>query len=463
MAAATFLPPQVDPSEIAYVIQSWGYPVTEEDLIPPKGLKPEIIQMVYACAITKLTGLTIMELEESAERSLAAVDEWQDLIAPSARLHVLLYHAYVSVLISVASTYSLRTRIAEGAAIEDFSMMDLVAPTYARTHRILSAIVNFGRFSEERYSFIERLQQQHLKASEERDDLQQQVIDLRQKIQEHKAKLNADEPVCAQLVAENQVGTAKLRELYEEQSAVFQESESLKMDREGLAMKKNGIQDEIEVALDTNARMKARIVQSPERLKRIINTMGENVFEERRNIAANEAKTRGLKAKLDVLAGFEQDLQANLRHLATLASEHDTLEASVAKLARSRAELEKQTVMRNELALEQERAERRKGNAEERLGREQKYAEEQRLKSQITIANLKKEFEEMSLERRDNDQAVEETKREAAEIERKMAEHLRQNEEEMHKLLTEYWRLRHQAEVYMETLANKLGLDFQDE
>jgi len=99
----------------------------------------------------------------------------------------------------------------------------------------------------------------------------------------------------------------------------------------------------------------------------------------------------------------------------------------------------------------------------------------------------------MSVERRDNDHLVEETKKDAAEIERKvcfhvltfdvylkaikMAEHLRQNEEEMTKLLAEYWKLRHQTgkldkrswaladsfkEVYMETLANKLGLNLQD-
>lgn len=47
-------------------------------------------------------------------------------------------------------------------------------------------------------------------------------------------------------------------------------------------------------------------MQSPERLKRVIATMGDNVLEERRNIAANEIKTRALKAKLDALAGFEQ-------------------------------------------------------------------------------------------------------------------------------------------------------------
>jgi len=428
------------------IITKWGCPIMEDDLRPPKGLKPEVVQMIYACAITKLTGLTIMELEESAERSLAVIDEWQELIAPSARLHVLLYHT---------------TRVAEGAGIEDFSMMDLVSPTLGRTQKILSAIINFGKFSEECSPFIEGLQQQYAKASEERDELQQQILDLREKLETHEAKLKADEPICAHLSVENQGLTAKLRNLYEEQNAVFQEAESLRMERDNLIVRRCGIQDEISVALDTNARTKARIVQSPERVKRIIATMADNVIEERRNIAANETKARALKLKLDTLAVFEQDVQLNIRHLAALASEQESLDASVAKLAKAQADLEKQLVIRNELHLQQERAERRKANAEEKLEREQNYADDQHARSQETITKLKKEFEEMSLERRDNDQAVEETKREAAQTERKMAEHLRQNEEEMTKLLAEYWRLSHQTEVYMETLANKLGLDLE--
>ncbi|KAF8582046.1 hypothetical protein K439DRAFT_179824 [Ramaria rubella] len=289
--AASFSYPNVELQEIAAVVHTWGYAITEDDLRPPKGLKPEVVQMVYACAIQKLTGLTIMELEQSAERSLAVLDEWQELIAHSARLHVLLYHA---------------TRVADGAGIDDFSMMDLVTPNFGRTHKILSAIINFGRFSEERLPFVERLQQQYTKASEERDDLQQEIQDLHQKLNDHKAKLKADEPICAQLIIENQGLTAKLRDLYEEQNAVFQEAEALKVERDNLVTRKAGIQDEINVALDTNSRTKARIVQSPERLKRIIATMGDNVVEERRNIAANEAKARALKFKLDTLATYEQ-------------------------------------------------------------------------------------------------------------------------------------------------------------
>lgn len=130
--------------------------------------------------------------------------------------------------------------------------------------------------------------------------------------------------MCAQLSVENHSLTAKLRELYEEQNAVFQEAETYKVERDNLVMRKvlhvfatshghllmcfmqAGIQDEIKVALDTNSRTKARIVQSPERLKRIISTMGDNVVEERRNIAANEAKARALRFKLDNLATYEQ-------------------------------------------------------------------------------------------------------------------------------------------------------------
>ncbi|KAF8482328.1 Nuf2 family-domain-containing protein [Gautieria morchelliformis] len=443
--AASFSYPNVELQEIALVVHSWGYPIVEDDLRPPKGLKPEIVQMVYACAIQKLTGLTIAELEQSAERSLAVIEEWQ-LIAPSSRLHVLLYHA---------------TRVADGAGIDDFSMMDLVSPNFGRTHKILSAIVNFGRFSEERLPFVERLQQEYTRASEERDELQQEILNLRQKLTDHASQLKTDEPICVQLAAENQGLTAKLRDLYEEQNAGFQEAEALKVERDKLVLRKAGIQDEINVALDTNSRTKARIVQSPERLQRIITTMGDNAVEERRNVLANEAKARTLKLKLDTLVAYEQDIQTTVSHLTALTAEQESLDASLGKLAKAKADLERQIVVRKELELQQERAERRKANAEQKVEREQKYADEQREKSQGTIAKLKKEFEEMSLERRDNDHVVEETKREAAEIEQKMAEHLRQNEEELTKLLEEYWRLRHQTEVYMETLANKLGLDLE--
>ena len=52
--------------------------------------------------------------------------------------------------------------------------------------------------------------------------------------------------------------------------------------------------------------------------------------------------------------------------------------------------------------------------------RAQRNAEDKQVASKNTIARLQKDFEEMSVERRDNDKQVEETKKQIEEIERKV-------------------------------------------
>ena len=139
-----------------------------------------------------------------------------------------------------------------------------------------------------------------------------------------------------------------------------------------------------------------------------------------------------------------------------------------------------------------QRVHRQLANAQEKLDRAQRHAEEKRQASQQTIERLQREYEQMDVERRDNDKLVEELRKEADDTETKvafphclalfmtsfhtpqMAEHLKKSEAEINELLTEYWKLRHEtgtpllsrrtcrlippAEVYMETLANKLNM-----
>lgn len=59
-------------------------------------------------------------------------------------------------------------------------------------------------------------------------------------------------------------------------------------------------------------------------------------------------------------------------------------------------------------------------NGEEKLQRAQRYAEDRRARSEDEIQRLKKEYESMSEERRENDKMVEETKHEADEVEKRV-------------------------------------------
>lgn len=107
---------------------------------------------------------------------------------------------------------------------------------------------------------------------------------------------------------------------------------------------------------------------------------------------------------------------------------------------------------------------RQLANAQDKLERAQRHAEEKRHASQQTIERLQREYEQMDIERRENDKQVEEFRKEADEVEAKvrffiilrlhkdtsntcwqMTEHLKKSETELNELLTEYWKLRHET------------------
>ena len=110
-------------------------------------------------------------------------------------------------------------------------------------------------------------------------------------------------------------------------------------------------------------------------------------------------------------------------------------------------------------------------NAQEKLERAQQHAEDKRLAGQQTIERLQREYEEMVLDRRDNEKQVEELRSKANEFERQvrssskcwgteayhnpqMAEHLRSCEAELNELLTEYWKQRHETGVFLYLLSH---------
>lgn len=53
-------------------------------------------------------------------------------------------------------------------------------------------------------------------------------------------------------------------------------------------------------------RQRSRIVQSPERLKRTIVTMGSTAAEDKRIVSANEAKIKDLEAKISACLTIER-------------------------------------------------------------------------------------------------------------------------------------------------------------
>jgi kinetochore protein Nuf2 len=99
--------------------------------------------------------------------------------------------------------------------------------------------------------------------------------------------------------------------------------------------------------------------------------------------------------------------------------------------------LDDKNIERNELKLRQEvlrhalkfllkfklclqRVEKQLSNAHDKLERAQRHAEDKKFASQRTIDRLQREYDEMAIERRDNDKQVEELRGDANAVETKV-------------------------------------------
>ncbi|KAF8436921.1 Nuf2 family-domain-containing protein [Boletus edulis BED1] len=434
--------PNMPIPEIMTALSEWGLSVSNEQLARPSS---DFVTGVYSACLEQITAITPDVLHEPVQNALAALDDPNtDLYVASIAHNFLLYHL---------------TRFANAARILDFSAKDLYLPDPERTRFILSAFINFVKFAEQCTPFIANLRDKSTTIIEEREHVAQELAASQHKLNTLKAQRAKDEPKCEQLRTENAAITAHLMATKETTQAVVKDIETLKIEKANLVLKKENINSETSLLLDNIQRTRSRIVQSPERIKRNITSMGATAIDDKKTLAMHEAKARDLQAKITALTNIEKDVRSCVEHLQTIEKEVQLLESSQKELADVKDSQDYKKIERIELQMKKERVHRQLANAQEKLERSQRHAEEKRHASQQTIERLQREYEQMDVERRDNDKLVEELRKEADDTEAKMAEHLKKSEAELNELLAEYWKLRHETEVYMETLANKLNMN----
>ncbi|KAL0947262.1 hypothetical protein HGRIS_013383 [Hohenbuehelia grisea] len=432
--------PQMSIADIMGAFASWGLSISQEQLVRPS---PEFVEGVYCACLQQVTGLTPEALQGPLQDALSVVED-PDLYN-SALSHNLLCHHL--------------SRFARAARVEDFNAKDLAQPERERTLMILSAFINFVKFTEQWCSPLVKKQREDSAAIiVKRDHAAQEFKEVEVKIQIMKAKIAEDEPRCESLRKENAALRAHMFKTKEFQTAAVQEVEKLKAEKSELVHRKDVLNNEIANLSDAVVRTRSRIVQSPERIKRTIVTMGSTASEEKRVVAMHEGKARDLHAKINALLSIEKDLRGCVEQLQTIEKEVRSLEGSQKELADLKDHLEMKQIEQDELHLKSERVSKQFQNAQEKLERAQRHAEDRKINSQKTIERLQQECEQMALERRDNDRQVEDLRGEADEIEAKLSEHLKASQAELNELMGSYWKLRHETEVYMETLANKLNM-----
>ncbi|KAF9456033.1 Nuf2 family-domain-containing protein [Collybia nuda] len=434
--------PQMSIPDITNALAGWGLSVSHEQLVRPS---PDFVEGVYCACLQQVTDINHDSLRDPVQDALSSssLDD-KDLYTAALTNNLLIYHL---------------TRFAKAARVEDFNAKDVFNPERERTLILLSAFINFVKFTEQYCNaFVKELRDRSEAVIVERDQINEQLNDIQHRIETFKDKMAEDEPRCEKLRNENGTLRAKMIATKEFQTAAVQEVEKLKAEKNACIKRKEALNGEIASVSDAINRTRSRIVQSPERIKRTITIMSSTASEDKKTVTINENKARDLQSKINALLNIEKDVRSCLEQLQTIEKEIRSLRVSHKELADLRDHLDDKNIERNELNLRQERVEKQLSNAHDKLQRAQRHAEDKKIASQRTIDRLQREYDEMSIERRDNDKQVEELRGDANAVEAKIAEHLKKSECELNELLADYWKLRHETDVYMETLANKLNM-----
>ncbi|KAJ3047943.1 kinetochore-associated Ndc80 complex subunit nuf2 [Rhizophlyctis rosea] len=401
--------PILKPSELRDCMQDLQIPFSDEDLQKPSQHR---VLAVYEAFAEILMGVTRESaLQQQHNFAIMQILEYPDMHAES---------------IGLMSFYRQLKKLMNEVGVEDFSMIDILRPEGQRLRRILSAVINFVKFREERMQVFEMLTLKSDELQEQRTELEKRNKDLSERVNRLRLERAEQEPALQTLRDANSALTAELRELSKKQNILTSEAESLKNEKNELAAKASKAQNMIANLKQECTRLKGRIVHSPEKLKQAIVDMKNAEAAEKAQVLATEKRIRELQAKIEMMNVVEEDVSACLKLMQECETERAKAEEAMRKVASEKEAIEKKRGEERDLEIKEQQLNRQHTSATEKLVRLEKHQTVKAEGTERRLVKVKEEYEKAVREREEAGVKEGENDASVANLERQMAEIRRQ-------------------------------------
>ncbi|WVQ85925.1 hypothetical protein IAT38_008093 [Cryptococcus sp. DSM 104549] len=441
-AREQFVFPVLAAIEILECLSALDIPVQMEDLTKPSA---QSTQSIYASLLEVLMGVS-MDMLEGPKSSLLGMMEYKDMYGDALQFTMFFKHC---------------RELAQLCGVTDFALADLTRPEAARFRGILSGIMNFAKFREERHTFMQQLQGNVREQQERTVALRRKLEQIEAQIQEITAKNAAQKPQSEQAQKRNDGLRDELFDLRGQQAKISQEVDELKNERQSLmdqAAHNNHLATQVNMQISST---KARLVQSPDRIKRMIAEMSYTLSSEKAKLASYQHKARELSNRLEVIAALEIDLRGLIDLEKGIDEQRAKVEEAKRVMSALKARLEAKEIESQGLTAKLGQLERQVQNAGERLARQKESRAEMSARGTQRIEELKAEYKVRTKERGVWQKQRDVLAAEQKALEGEMAAFVTKHENEINELLQEYWAMRRQAEDYMSTMTFKLGLQLK--
>ncbi|KAJ3122206.1 kinetochore-associated Ndc80 complex subunit nuf2 [Nowakowskiella sp. JEL0407] len=348
-------------------------------------------------------------------------------------------------------------KIMSVAGIGDFGLRDIIRPEPGRFRRIVSAVINFAKFREERIPIVENA---HRIAAEIYENLKIQEAEQQktvEKVNNIRLQLAEQEPELQELKQTNNMLGNELREYKKKQNALTSEIEEIKKDKPILDEQLKNTTILLNNMKADCDRLESQIVKNPEQLKEVIADLNARQMEAKSTFANLEKSIREASHRLDVLDAAEKELVGTIKLMDDCKADNVKLNEARQKVAADKEAIESANTELRDTTLKLKQSEKTLVRAEDRIDRLNQHYQTKKGTHAAKQQKLEAEYEAVNQKRQLLITKVEEKIKSKNDFEEKKARLQKELEDEISEVMTKASLLKTRVDAFQEQLFNALN------
>ncbi|CAE6442131.1 unnamed protein product [Rhizoctonia solani] len=453
----------LSPQDISEWIASYEVSVSVEELAKPT---PQTVETVYTLLIELYKNVTT---EDQENMKLKMLEHQENQVSTCLNSNP----PFFFTLFLFTPKYS--TRMAEIANVS-LTFQDLTRPEPRRTIRIVSGLINLVKFRQSQMPEVLDLKSANEQSFERRDRAVWEKAQAEGRLKDYKAERAAEQPEVDQLKEKILAIKNELPGLQKGYQKANEARTALKKEQLALVQRVQKLNEMIIAKSERNDELRARLVDDPELFQKNIREATEALNNIRQLVAAEEAKSRDLKTRLDWLGSVEtvstgpkhrieagvlttgQDVALAAEVSRTVVAERARWTEADKALREIELDLNKRVIDHREMSTKRDHLSRQLEHTTEKYTRAQRHGEESRVQAEATAQQLREAYDQGLKERSATSEKAEEVRRIVAEVEAQIIGYVAEEERLLNEMITTYSTFRDRTEHYIDNLTKRLSL-----
>eukprot|EP00742_Colponemidia_sp_Colp-10_P006056 GILJ01006481.1.p1 GENE.GILJ01006481.1~~GILJ01006481.1.p1 ORF type:complete len:504 (+),score=106.93 GILJ01006481.1:73-1512(+) len=429
--------PTLSIAEIVECSKDLNIPITEEELAKPEY---QVMKEVYQSMVEICTEVSKEDLRQIQFHGMDYL--------PHPELH--------EDSVPTLAFFRQLQRLMSAAGFGDVGMQDVFKPDPKRTRKILSAIINFAKFREERLYAFQEITKKTDVLNEDKQKLMEENARLSNELAALRAQREAEMPAIVQATKENDALVSEIEKLNHDQVGVKGECAELKDNINRLDDKLNNDKFLIVNVKQDIATIRSQIVQSPQKLTKMLQDLADTIEADKESMSDIDRKGRELQNRFDVYCKIEKDVAKCVRLMEECETEMAKSKKVYGSSKELKANIDKMQEQLRDMVLQEQNLNRNLKSGADKLSRLQHSRELKEKVAQEAVDAAVHERVRLAQQIGTDRSKAEETEAVCRDIHDKMDALRTQHELELTMLDQEHSRLCQQVIAYHRTLFRSL-------